>query len=238
MNRYVVCLKHGTKYGPEYVNTLEQMVRRYCTFDFQFVCFTENPKGLTNTVKVMDLPTSYGVNGWWFKPLLFNPVLPLGSSPHGTILYIDLDVVVFKNIDKLFTYKPDEFCVIRDFNRSQNKTWEKFNSSVVRWNIGQHPQIYTDFIKNPSDPVRRFHGDQDWLYAQVKKDFQFWPDEWIMSYKWEMRGRPPLVRKEDGKRDFASPGVPTVHPDTSIAVFHGDPNPKECQDPWCKEHWR
>jgi hypothetical protein len=169
MINYIVCLKWGNKYGPEYVNTLEQMVRRYCTLPFEFVCFTENPTGLNHTVKVMPLPTSYGVNGWWHKPLLFNPSLPL-QDPQGTILYIDLDVIIFRSIDNLFTYKPGEFCVIRDFNRCNNPAWNKFNSSVVRWNIGQHPQIYRDFIKDPSSPVRRFHGDQDWLFAQVKRE--------------------------------------------------------------------
>ena len=109
-----------------------------------------------------------------------------------------------------------------------------------RWQIGQHPQIYNDFIKTAPTQVRRFHGDQDWLYSQVfnTKDFEFWPDEWIMSYKWEMRSRPPMHRRKDGVRDFISPGVPAVKPETSIAVFHGDPQPANCQDPWCIENWR
>jgi hypothetical protein len=185
----------------------------------------------------MPIAQSYGLNGWWHKPLLFNPSLPL-EDPQGTILYMDLDVIVFRSIDKLLTYKPNEFCVIRDFNRCNNPKWDRFNSSVVRWNIGQHPQIYRDFISNPAAPVRRFHGDQDWLYAQVKNDFNFWPDEWVMSYKWEMRGKPPMVRKKDGTKDFISPGIPNIHPQTSVAVFHGDPQPKNCQDPWCKENWK
>ena len=32
------------------------------------------------------------------------------------------------------------------------------------------------------------HGDQDWIFAHIKNDFKFWPDEWIQSYKWEMIG--------------------------------------------------
>jgi len=59
-----------------------------------------------------------------------------------------------------------------------------------------------------------------------------------MSYKWEMRGKPPMVRKKDGTKDFISPGIPNIHPQTSVAVFHGDPQPKNCQDPWCKENWK
>jgi hypothetical protein len=33
-------------------------------------------------------------------------------------------------------------------------------------------------------------------------------------------------------------GQPTILPETSIAVFHGDPNPKDCVDDWCRENWR
>ena len=237
MRNFIICLKHGNKYGADYVNTLESMVRRNCTMSFEFVCFTDDPTGINSTVRTMPLSNAYGVAGWWHKPLLFNPDNPVGIRG-DTILYMDLDVIVFKNIDKLLTYEQGKFCVIRDFNRSANPQWQKFNSSVVRWQIGQHPQIYNDFIRTAASQVRRFHGDQDWLYAQVRKDFEFWPDEWIMSYKWEMRKRPPMIRRQDGIRDFVSPGVPTVKPETSIAVFHGDPNPKHCADPWCKENWK
>ena len=237
MRNFIICLKHGNKYGADYVNTLESMVRRNCTMSFEFVCFTDDPTGINSTVRTMPLSNAYGVAGWWHKPLLFNPDNPVGIRG-DTILYMDLDVIVFKNIDKLLTYEQGKFCVIRDFNRSANPQWQKFNSSVVRWQIGQHPQIYNDFIRTAASQVRRFHGDQDWLYAQVRKDFEFWPDEWIMSYKWEMRKRPPMIRRPDGIRDFVSPGVPTIKPETSIAVFHGDPNPKHCQDPWCKENWK
>ena len=215
------------------------MVRRNCTLPFEFICYTEDTTGLNNSIRTMDLTGAYGVQGWWHKPLLFNPNNPIGA-PGDTILYMDLDVIVFRNIDKLFSFKEGKFCVIRDFNRSANPQWQKFNSSVVRWQIGQHPQIQNDFIKTAPTQVRRFHGDQDWLYSQVfnTKDFEFWPDEWIMSYKWEMRNRPPMHRRQDGIRDFISPGVPAVKPETSIAVFHGDPQPANCQDPWCIENWR
>jgi hypothetical protein len=112
------------------------------------------------------------------------------------------------------------------------------NSSVVRWSTGQHPQIYNNFIKDPHTISKRFHGDQDWLFDQVKKHYQFWPDEWIQSYKWEMRGNPKLVRQKTGFKNFTSPGEPKIKSDTAVAVFHGDPNPRECVDPWCQTHWK
>ena len=106
MKKYVVCLKHGKKYGPEYVNTLAKMVKRNCTLDYEFVCYTEDPTGIDlNLVTIKPLPTAYRIGGWWFKPLLFNP----DSNERGTMLYIDLDVIIFRNIDKLFTHLKDQF---------------------------------------------------------------------------------------------------------------------------------
>ena len=95
---FIICLKHGTKYGPNYVNTLEQMVRRNCTVPFEFICYTDDTTGLNNTIRTMETTGAYGVVGWWHKPLLFNPDNPVGIRG-DTILYMDLDVIVFKNID-------------------------------------------------------------------------------------------------------------------------------------------
>ena len=36
MTNYIACLKHGTKYSPEYVNVIYNMVRRHCTIDYKF----------------------------------------------------------------------------------------------------------------------------------------------------------------------------------------------------------
>jgi hypothetical protein len=228
---YIVCLKHGTKYSADYVNRLFAMVSRNLTIDFEFVCLTENADGLNKKITHLPLFLDPRLTGWWYKPYFFNPHIGL----EGTLLYLDLDVVVFENIDKLFTYKPNEFCIIRDFNRHQRQTWDRMNSSVFRLNTGDHAYVYEEFIKNPHG-ARRFHGDQDWIYSKVKTNFNYWPDEWIQSYKWEMRGKPDMV-KIHGKRNFKDVGEPVVLPETSIAVFHGDPNPADCRDPWVIERW-
>mgnify|MGYP001955012798 CR=1 FL=1 len=70
----------------------------------------------------------------------------------------------------------------------------------------------------------------------IKNDYKFWPDEWIQSYKWEMRGKPTMARV-NGVRNFSHPGIPEIKPETSVAVFHGEPYPHNCIDPWCKENW-
>lgn len=232
--RYVVCLKYGNKYSSEYVNRLYQMVKRNLTLDYEFVCFTEDPKGIDNHITIRALPIQSGIQGWWYKPFFFNPNLGLDA----TTLFLDLDMIVFNNIDNLFTYKPGEFLIIRDFNRILVKNYQKFNSSVFRLEPAQHSQVYREFIKNPQQIMRRFPGDQDWIRHQVTDNFSYWPDEWIQSYKWEMRGKPQMDRAQRGERDFLVTGDPTIKPTTSIAVFHGDPNPHNCKDRWCQENWR
>ena len=211
------------------------MVKRNLTIPFEFVCYTENSADINSEIRIEPLPTITGVQGWWYKPMFFNPELGL----NGTILFFDLDVIIFKNIDHLFTYEPNKFCIIRDFNRHAVRNYNKFNSSIFRLTTGMHSKVYTEFMKNPLMPIRRYHGDQDWIRATIKDgEYVYWSDEWIQSYKWEMRGKPRYDNQPRGKRDFAKNGNPTIKALTSVAVFHGDPNPHNCKDQWVIDNWQ
>jgi hypothetical protein len=228
----VICLKWGNKYSAEYVNKLYAMVSRNISFDFEFVCFTENPAGIDKAIRIEPLP-KLPVQGWWFKPWFFSKDLPIKE---GTILYLDLDLIVFKNIDKLFHYKQEcDFVIIRDFNRQIRKDWDRMNSSVFRFTAQSLTTVYDEFERTIQQSVKRFHGDQDFMYKVIKKH-EFWPDEWIQSYKWEMRGRHTLGMV-GGKRNFLKAGTPTILKDTSIAVFHGEPNIHDCIDEWPRANW-
>jgi len=231
--RYVVCLKYGEKYSSTYVNKLYNMIQRNLTLDHEFVCFTDNDFKINKNIRVEPLSLEYDITGWWFKTLMFNP----NNVLKGTILFLDLDLIIFKNINYLFTYNPYEFLIIRDFNRCVIRNYEKFNSSVFRLETGQHSYVYTEFMKNPKNVMNRFLGDQDWIRYSIKKNYEFWPDEWIQSYKWEMRNKSPLEKGIKGKRDFIKNGDPIIKKETSIAVFHGDPNPHNCKDQWVIDNW-
>jgi hypothetical protein len=208
---YVVCLKWGNKYSAEYVNKLYSMVKRNTSIDYEFVCFTENSLGIDPHITVRPLPVM-SVTGWWYKPWFLSNETGLV----GTALFLDLDLIVFENIDQLFSYEPNaDFVIIRDFNRIGRKHWDKMNSSVFRVKLGKYNQLYQDFKINHTTLTKRFPGDQDWMYKNIK-NHKFWPDEWIQSYKWEMRGRDTLG-VINGQRNFKSPGNPTINPKTSIA---------------------
>jgi len=229
---YIACLKWGDKYSSEYVNKLYNMTRRHCTVEYDFVCFTEDTKGLDKQIITFDLP-KLKADGWWYKPMFVGADLPI----KGTLLFIDLDVIIFQNINKLFSFEPGKFVICRDFNRSIRQKWDRMNSSVFRTPIGKYDDKWQQFKKNTQSEVTRFRGDQDWMFRNIR-DHTFWPDEWIMSYKWEMRDRRDLkIDNHTRKRNFTIDAPPKINKNTSIAVFHGDPNPSEANDSWVKAHW-
>ena len=228
---YIVCLKWGNKYSADYVNNLRNMVARHTTVDYEFVCFTDDSSGIDKDIRVEPLPR-LPATGWWFKPYFLSADLPLD----GTLLFLDLDLVVFNNIDHFFTYQPNKFCIIRDFNRQFRRNWDRMNSSVFRTQVGMYHNLYHEFQSNTQFHTKQNRGDQDWMFRHIK-DHAFWPDDWIQSYKWEMRERSAL-KMIDGKRNFVDIKDPKIISSTSIAVFHGDPNPHNCKDPWVVDNWR
>jgi hypothetical protein len=95
--------------------------------------------------------------------------------------------------------------------------------------------VFDTFINDYRSHTRRFHGDQDFIFKYLQ-NITLWPDEWIQSYKWEMRSRSDLI-KSNGKRNFKNVADPVVKRETSVAVFHGEPDIHECADPWVMKNW-
>ena len=228
----VICVKWGNKYSPNYVNTLKKMCDRHITLPYQFYCLTEQPDGIDPDIKIIKLPALPGIKTWWSKLYMFSPALPI----EGTILYFDLDVVIFKNIDCLFTHDPNKFMIIRDFNRCRIIDWNSSNSSVMRWQSGTMQYLWKEFQDNPSAVMQKNHGDQDWITKRANDDINHWPDEWIRSYKWEMIGHKETRNIKDKKYTFQKP--PTITEENRVAVFHGKPDPHECNDPFVVDNWR
>ena len=54
--RTILCMKWGTKYGPEYINRLYAMVRRQLRGEFRFVCLTDESDGIRAEVQCLPIP--------------------------------------------------------------------------------------------------------------------------------------------------------------------------------------
>ena len=230
---HVICVKWGNKYIPKYANTLKNMVNRHTTVPYQFHCLTDDPSGLDSDINVIKLPKDPWIKTWWSKLWMFSPDLPL----KGNILFFDLDVVIFKNIDDLFKHNPGKFNIIRDFNRCRVPDWKQSNSSCMRWEAGTMDYLYNNFVTNYQRIMQQNWGDQDWIMKEAKADINWWPDEWIRSYKWEMIGlKDTKLLTKDGRSYFRKPV--DINPGNCVAVFHGKPNPMECADEWVIENWK
>lgn len=232
---YVLCLKHGTKYSSDYVNTLYSMVKRHCTLDFEMVCLTDDRRGIDSNITILPLPKE--LSGWWCKPYMFSNDLGLD----GTILYLDLDVVIANNIDKLFTYNTKTWSTIRDFTKVMRPNWNRYNSSAIKFKSGSLHYLWEEFNSNKEFIQRKFFGDQDWLWDRTYKNnpADCFPDEWILSWKWQVRKSKDLNYKmPKGSRSLKIIENVTPPRDCCVTVFHGDPNPENCQDPWVVDNWR
>ena len=103
MKKNIVCIKHGDKYSPDYVNKLFHMVERNLSLPYRFICLTENPTGLDAEIEVCPILTK-NLNDSYIKFVLFEKHL---HDITGEVLFLDLDMVIINPIDELFLFEPD-----------------------------------------------------------------------------------------------------------------------------------
>jgi hypothetical protein len=227
----VICVRFGTKYGREYVERLRNMVSRHLTIPYEFVCLTDDHVPIDG-VRTIFQPQANYKKLWWHKVHMFDSTLPVS----GRLLYLDLDLMICNNIDKLVFNLGDSFMGIKDFNRKFHSSWIYLNSSAMSWVHGDHSYIWDQFKLNSAE-AQRLHGDQDWIWRTAKNKIKFWPQEWIQSYKWEIRNKTELELK-NGVRKFTSVRDVQIPKECSVVVFHGDPKPEDIRDPVVVDNWR
>ncbi len=228
----VVCVRFGDAYGRDYVETLRNMIKRNLTQPYKFVCITDDSTPIEG-VSLIVQPNANYKKGWWHKVHMFDPSLPL----HDTILYFDLDVVIHNNIDHLLDVDPIKITGIRDFNRKFNANWNRLNSSVMCWRHRKHQELWNDFVKNPAH-AQRFPGDQDWIWNKARTKIDFWPDDWLQSYKWEIRNNHELEGRAE-KRQFKHDDHFVVPEEKCcVTIFHGYPKPSQITDQFVVNNWK
>jgi len=206
------------------------MVSRHITLPYEFVCLTDDPEPIED-VRLIVQPNGGYKQQWWHKVHLFDSSLNLCNQ----ILYFDLDVVICNNIDKLTKNIGTSLFGIRDFNRKFQLKLKRLNSSVMSWNKTEFSYLYEQFVKEKNS--LKFHGDQDWIWHSAQTKIQFWPDNWIQSYKWEIRNREELKHRT-GVGGFKTSVDQLIDNNCSVAVFHGNPNPADVDDKFILDNWK
>ena len=176
-----VCICYGTKYEPVYVQKLYNMVQRHLNVPHKFIVYTDHVKMqklVTGDIEVRQFPR-HDLDGWWNKMQMYSK----DSGLEGPCLYMDLDVVILDNIDKMAKFGDDmTFGVINDFNPSSGM----YNSSIVKFNTDlTHDLIWTPFINDKTN-YQRHQGDQNVMSMLIKNNehVRVMPDEWSFSFKW------------------------------------------------------
>ncbi|MEE1944802.1 hypothetical protein VRU48_06775 [Pedobacter sp. KR3-3] len=238
--KYIFCMKWGKLYGPEYVNRLHAMVTRNLSYPFKMVCFTDDETGIIPEVQcfpipAMELPGGLPERMWKKLSTLKEDLYGL----KGTALFLDLDIVIVAPIDCFFDYEG-EFLIIKDYKKQWRITG---NSSVYRFEIGQHGYVFDDFLQNFDEIRKRHRNEQEYLTQAIydKGKLAYWPKEWCPSYKYDCVSRFPLAF-------WVKPFIPKG---AKIIIFHGEINPHKAikggrgkwyryvkPAPWVADYWR
>lgn len=211
----VVCMKWGTRYGPEWVNRLYGMVRRNTTWNVRFVCFTDDARGVRPEVECQPLPEvrfdADKIGKYWPKLGLMQEGL---GGLQGMTLFLDLDLLLVDNLDPFFTH-PGRFLIIREW---KDPDLGYGNSSVVRFFIGAEKAVLDRFYATPEDVIVEKYGskEQNFLTKAVD-EATFWPVDWCVPFSHACLPRNRLVRF------FSTPRKPV---DGKILVFFGSITPQ------------
>lgn len=191
---------------------------------FMFHCLTEDAAGLDPNINILPLAVREGMTGWWYKLSLFQRDF---FGLQGNLIYMDLDIVIVNDIDFLATW-PGRFVIIKNWSRR-----EMWNSSIMRFAIGEYSFIWERFLSKRDEIVAQLNGDQEWIHACVP-EASIWPEDRVLSYKKSLDSKAFRWLEKLG---FARLGLkaPDVFdtpllPHAAIIVFHGKPDPEDVAD--------
>ena len=210
----VVCMKWGDRYGPEWVNRLYGMTCRNTSWTIRFVCFTDDTSGIRPEVECRPMPKvdfdAESIGKYWPKLGLMQPHV---GGLEGLTLFLDLDVVVIDSLDEFLTH-PGRFCIVREWKHPELGFG---NSSVVRFLVGDQPQVLERFYATPPEMLREAYGSKEQNFlTRAAEGVTFWPEKWCVPFPLVCLPRNRLLRF------FSTPRRPSQG---KIIVFYGSITP-------------
>jgi len=159
----ILTVKWGDKYSSEYVNTLYDTIS-----DCNFYCYTEDPTDLNPNINV--IPIDNELEGVWNKLSMFQKGF---GGIEGKIMYLDLDVVIQKDLTDLYE-STEGFTMVECYwkpltelytsNHYSIKTDMNINSSVMIWNQDENTHIWDKFMEDPEWYMLKYLGIDRFIF--------------------------------------------------------------------------
>jgi hypothetical protein len=232
----VCCFKWGEKFGPQHVNTLDSMVRRNCRLPFEFVCVTDDHRGIASHIRIVplwselsDVPSPVGRSfpSCYRRLKLFGP--EARALIGERIVCLDLDTVITADVTPLWD-RPDEFMIWANHwgkRKGKGRNKQRFNGSMFMLAADSRPKVWTKFNPetSPKEATKAGHrgSDQGWLSYVLGDEATWGKDDGV--YSWRVDIEPNGGGLPEGAR---------------VVFWHGQANPwdrGQAYD-WVREHYR
>lgn len=231
----VVCWKwaprpgYRSTFGPDTVNVLRSMVRRYYRNDVRFICVTDDSRGIDPGIEVIpdwkdyvDVPSPHGgKNPSCYRRLRsFHPDIAAAFGPR--FVSLDLDTVIVSDLTPLWD-RPEDFVMWGNTNK---KT--PYNGSMMLMTAGARSRVWTEFNPriSPKQSMQAgfFGSDQGYI------SYILGPNE----KKWSTKDGVYSFRNDLQKSK-------TLPSNARIVFFHGRHDPWsgyiQREYPWVKAHY-
>lgn len=225
----IACLKWGKGYPTVYTNVLYRAAKAFTSVPFRFVCITDHAEGLDEGIEIIGLPyfaleRDLWTRGMWPKLAVFKHDFFESGTP---ILYMDVDVVLNGDLAPVFDHirSNSGMHTTKDWHDTHERWFPKLfpheritHGAVLGFTAGEQDHLY-DLIKDRGpDVIDEWGDDQPFIHHQAV-DQQYFPEEWILSFKKSLAWHLPVSLLKE----------PSQPPEScKIVSFHGRPNPQEC----------
>lgn len=215
--------KKGLRFGAEHVNRLRNMVARNLRMEHEFVCITDDSKGIAKDIRIIPLWDDLrSLGGCYVRLKAFSEEMKDVIGPR--FVWLDLDTVVMRDITSLFD-REDDFMAWGDTTPST-----PYNGSMMMMTAGARRQVWDTWNEESVARSKKmgFVGtDQAWISACLGPGEKRWSTaDGVYSFRCHIKQK-QLLQPPNNAR---------------IIFFHGsaDPSQELIQDrhPWVRKHWR
>lgn len=182
----ICCVYYQDKYTPEYITRLRDGLRKHCTRDFEFICYSDTD---VDADRVIPLPDPTPIKRHWHKLRFFD----YSFIGPGDIIVLDIDQLVVSNIDEMVNWCVADYELV-SYNKwwgtqcSINGGWYKFRSGCMQfiWDkFNDYPEYWQTYYFRNSIVHYNYYGEELFVEQTAKENrvtITTMPGEWVGVY--------------------------------------------------------